>query len=85
MAQARRGFVEAAKLAPQNPLPAEIVERIGRLCAVEEKAGQAGLGPVQRQALPQSESAPVMQALQPRLVEIRQQIPPGGKLAQACG
>ena len=29
LAHARRGFVEAAKLAPQNPLPVEIVERIG--------------------------------------------------------
>jgi transposase len=41
MAHARRGFVEAAKLAPQNPLPAEIVQRIGELYAVEEKARQA--------------------------------------------
>jgi transposase len=84
MAHARRGFVEAAKLAPQNPLPTEIVERISQLYAVEEKARQAGLGPVERQALRQTESAPVMEALKLRLVEIRQQIPPGGKLAQAC-
>ena len=84
MAHARRGFVEAGKLAPQNPLPAEIVERIGQLYAVEEKARQAGLGPVERLALRQSQSAPVMEALKLRLVEIRQQIPPGGKLAQAC-
>jgi transposase len=84
MAHARRGFVEAAKLAPQNPLPAEIVERIGQLYAVEEKARQAGLGPMERQALRQSQSTPVMEALKLRLVEIRQQIPPGGKLAQAC-
>ena len=80
----RRGFVEAAKLAPQNPLPPEIVERIGQLYAVEEKARQAGLGPAERQALRQSQSAPIMEALKSRLVEIRQQIPPGGKLAQAC-
>jgi transposase len=84
MAHARRGFVEAAKLAPQNPLPPEIVERIGQLYVVEEKARQAGLGPVERQALRQSQSAPLMEALKLRLVEIRQQIPPGGKLAQAC-
>jgi transposase len=84
LAHARRGFVEAAKLAPQNPLPPEIVERIGQLYAVEEKARQAGLGPVERQAWSQSQSAPGMEALKLRLVEIRQQIPPGGKLAQAC-
>ena len=84
MAHARRGFVEAAKLAPQNPLPPEIVQRIGELYAVEEKARQAGLGPVERAALRQSQSAPLMEALKLRLVEIRQQIAPGGKLAQAC-
>jgi transposase len=80
----RRGFVEAAKLAPQNPLPREVLERIGQLYAVEEKARQAGLGPAERQALRQEHSVPVMSALKVRLVEIRQQIPPGGKLAQAC-
>jgi transposase len=84
MAHARRGFVEAAKLAPQNPLPPEIVERLRQLYVVEEKARQTGLGPAARQALRQSQSAPVMEALKLRLVEIRQQIPPGGKLAQAC-
>lgn len=84
MAHARRGFVEAAKLAPQNPLPVEIIERIGQLYAVEEKARQAGRAPAERQGLRQSQSAPLMEALKLRLVEIRQQIPPGGKLAQAC-
>jgi transposase len=84
MAHVRRGFVEAAKLAPQNPLPVEIVERLSQLYAVEAKARQAGLGPAQRQALRQEQSAPVMAALKLRLVEIRQQIAPGGKLAQAC-
>lgn len=84
LAHARRGFVEAAKLAPQNPLPVEIVERLGPLYAVEEKARQAALTPAQRQALRQQESAPVMAALKARLLAVRQQIPPGGKLAQAC-
>jgi len=84
MAHIRRGFVEAAKLAPQNPLPLEIVGKIGQLYAVEEKARAAGLGPAERQALRQKESAPVMAELKRRLVEIRQQIQPGGKLAQAC-
>ena len=84
MAHARRGFVEAAKLAPQNPLPPEIMGRFGQLYAVEEKARQGGLTPAARQALRQEQSVPVMAALKLRLVEIRQQIAPGGKLAQAC-
>jgi len=84
MAHARRGFVEANKLAPQNPQPVEIIESMGLLYAVEEKARKAGMEPAQRLALRQSESVPVMEALKLRLVEIRRQIAPGSKLAQAC-
>jgi len=84
LTHARRGFVEANKLAPQNPLPVEIIETMGLLYAVEEKARKAGMGPAERLALRQNESVPVMEALQLRLVEIRQQIAPGSKLAEAC-
>ena len=84
MAHARRGFVEANKLSPQNPLPVEIVAAMGRLYAVEEKARQENLGPAARHTLRQEQSVPVMAALQARLVEIRGQIPPGGRLAEAC-
>jgi transposase len=80
----RRGFVEAAKLSPQNPLPPEILARIAQIYAVEEKARQEGLGAAERQTLRQEQSAPILAALKLRLVEIRQQIAPGGKLAQAC-
>ena len=84
MAHARRGFVEAAKVAPLDPIAPEVVTRIGELYAVEKAARTRGLGPEQRLALRQNKSVPVMAALKIRLVEIRQQIPPGGKLAQAC-
>ncbi len=84
MTHVRRGFVDAGKLAPQNPLPPEIIGRIAQLYALEKEARETGLGPAQRLALRQSQSAPVLAALKTRLVEIRQQIPPGGKLAQAC-
>jgi len=84
LAHARRGFVDALKVAPNDPLPAEVIERIGKLYAVEEQARLAGLGPQERQAVRQQKSAPVMEQLKVRLVEIRQQIPPGTKLAQAC-
>lgn len=84
MAHARRGFVDASKLAPLNPLPVEILGSIGQLYKVEDKARQAALGPEPRRALRQAQSAPLMAALKTRLVEIRRQIAPGGKLAQAC-
>jgi transposase len=84
LAHVRRGFVEAAKVAPLNPLPPEIIGRLAQLYAVEKQARQGGLGPSARLELRQAKSAPVMAALKTRLVEIRQQIPPGGKLTQAC-
>ena len=73
-----------ASLAPLNPLPPEIVATIGRLYAVEAQARQLGLDAAQRLARRQKDSGPVMAALKTRLVAIRQEIPPGGKLAQAC-
>lgn len=84
MAHARREFVDAAKVAPLDPLPAEVIARMGELYAVEKEARQLGLGAQERQALRQQKSAPVMAALKERLVAIRQQMAPGGTLAKAC-
>ncbi len=49
MAHARRGFVDAAKVAPLNPLPREILDRLAQLYAVEQEARQGGLSPAARQ------------------------------------
>jgi transposase len=84
LAHARRGFVEAAKLAPLDPVPTEVLERFSRLYAVEEQARQAGLSAAQRQQVRQQQSLPLLAELKVRLVEIRQQIAPGSKVAQAC-
>jgi transposase len=84
MAHVRRGFVDTAKLAPLDPVPVELIERFGQLYAVEKEAREGRLGPAARLALRQAKSVPVMAALKTRLVEIRQQIQPDGKLAQAC-
>jgi transposase len=83
-AHVRRGFVDAAKVAPLDPLPAEILVRFGELYAVEKEARDAGLSPEARRALRQAKSVPIMAALKTRLTEIRQQVVPGTKLAQAC-
>jgi transposase len=84
MAHARRGFIDAVKVAPLDPLPQEVVTRFAGLYAVEKEARQGSLGAEARLALRQAKSVSVMASLKTRLVEIRQQIPPGGKLAQAC-
>jgi len=84
LAHARRGFVDAAKVAPLDLLPGEVIARFGELYAVEKEARQTRLGAAERKALRQKKSTPVMAALKERLVAIRLQIAPGGALAKAC-
>jgi transposase len=84
MAHVRRGFVDAAKLAPEDPLPREVVETIGGLYAVERTARERKMDAAGRLALRQERSVPIMAALKLRLVEIRQKLMPGGALAKAC-
>ena len=83
-AHVRRGFVDAAKVAPLDPVPKEILARFGELYAVEKEAREAGLNPEARRVLRQAKSVPIMNALKTRLSEIRQQLTPGSKLIQAC-
>lgn len=83
-AHIRRGFVDAAKVAPLDPVAPEILARFGELYAVEKEAREGQLSPEARLALRQAKSVPIVAALKTRLVEIRQQIQPGGKLFQAC-
>jgi transposase len=80
----RRGFVDAAKVSPLDPVAPQILARFGELYAVEKEAREGRLSPEARLALRQAKSVPIMAALKTRLVEIRPQIQPGGKLAQAC-
>ncbi len=84
MAHVRRGFVEAGKLAPLDPVPPEILARFAEVYAVEKAAREQDLGAARRLALRRAQSLPVMTALKARLVAVRQHILPGGKLAQAC-
>ncbi len=84
MAHARREFVEAAQLAPLDPRPKEVIALFGKLYAVEAQAREKNLGPEERRALRQAQSAPGMEALKKRIVEIRQNLSPGTKLAKAC-
>jgi transposase len=84
LAHARRGFVDAAKLAPLDPLPTELLAWFGQLYGIEKEARQAGLDAGQRLALRQQKSVALMAALKERLVAIRQQALPGSALAKAC-
>jgi len=84
LTHARRKFVDAAKLAPLDPLPPEVLSLFGALYAIEKEARQAGLDAAQRLTLRQQRSVPAMAALKERLVAIRQQGQPGGTVVKAC-
>lgn len=84
MAHIRRGFVDAAKLTPLDPLPVEVVQQIGLLYEIERDARTQNLTFDQRLELRQRASQPVMAALKTRLIAIRQQITPASALAKAC-
>lgn len=84
MAHLRRGFVDASKLAPNDPAPVEIISHIAKLYAVEEEARAASLSREDRRALRQRKSVPLMSELKTRIVELRHKLMPGGKLAAAC-
>jgi hypothetical protein len=76
-AHIRRGFVDAAKVSPLDPMAPEILARFGQLYAVEKEAREERLGPEARLALRQAKSVPIMAALKTRLMDVRQQIQPG--------
>jgi len=76
--------VEAAKVAPLDPLPPEVLAQFGQIYGVEQEARQTGMAAAQRLALRQQKTVPLMAALKERVVAIRQQIVPGSTLAKAC-
>lgn len=84
MAHIRRKFVEAAKLSAEDPLPVEVVAKIGLLYQVEEQARSKAMTFDQRLALRIQRSQPIMTQLKMRITEIRQAVSPASALAKAC-
>lgn len=80
---ARRKFVEAAELESAQGL--EIVNEIRKLYLIECHARDDCLKPEQRWKLRQELSAPILQALQPRLESMREKCLPQSPLGQAIG
>ena len=84
MTHIRRGFVEAAKLAPEDPLPPELVREFARLYQIEREAKENNLTAAERREVRQTQSKPILDSLQQRLIAVRQQATLGSKLAKAC-
>jgi transposase len=81
---ARRPFHKAHLLAPQDPLPLEVIGQIQELYRIEEEARTRGLSAQERLALRQAHSAPVLDKLKARIMEIAQQALPASQLGKAC-
>jgi len=85
MAHARRGFVDDIKVASEeNEAAKEIVDTIGTLYGVEKKAREEGLGYEERKQLRQTHSVAVLQELQKKILQLRQEALPQSAMGKAC-
>lgn len=80
----RRKFFDALQLDPADARAREMLERIGRLYAVERQAREQNLGHQARLQLRQKQSAGEVAQIKERLVSIRQEVLPGSQTAKAC-
>ena len=83
-AHVRRQFHRAHELAPNDPVPVEIVKAFAELYAIEAQARDQNYSTAQRLEARQRESAPRLAALKKRILEIAQSATPGTQLAKAC-
>lgn len=84
MAHARREFVEALKVDPDNKTALAIVESIGALYAVEATAREQGLSAEQRLALRKEKSAPQLALIKEQIFKARKEALPKSQLGKAC-
>jgi hypothetical protein len=80
----RRKFYDAHQLDRADAATRDVLERIGRLYAVEKQAREQKLGPTARRLLRQELSSGTMAELKARLIAIRSAVLPGSQLAKAC-
>jgi hypothetical protein len=84
MAHARRGFVDAAKVAPGDRALEAIVQEIAKLYAVEKKAREIGLTHGERARLRKLRSQPLLAALKEKVVGLRKQVLPQSAAGKAA-
>lgn len=85
-AHARREFHRAHKLQEKDPRPLEILELIGQLYEVEERARKASATHARRLAMRQEQSRPLVHKLRETIVALRSQadVLPASQLGKAC-
>jgi len=84
LAHARRGFVDALKVTPEDPAAKAILAEFGRLYAVEKQARESALSCGERAHLRRLRSVPVLTGLQEKIIVLRQGVLPQSVLGKAC-
>ena len=84
MAHVRRKFHEASQLQSSDPLPVEILMKIGELYKIEAEARQLNLNHEERRAYRQKHSSSKMEELKKRILEIHEKVLPQSALGKAA-
>jgi len=84
MAHARRGFIDALKIAPGEEGATAIVAEMAKLYAVEKRARESGFSQRERAALRKLRSVPVLTGLKEKIIALRREVLPQSALGKAC-
>ena len=82
-AHARRKYLEALKLHPEDRVAARLVAQIDELFAIDAEARSAGLDHAARQAVRLARAQPLLEALQPQIEAAHAQALPASALGKA--
>jgi hypothetical protein len=84
-AHARRKFMDAQEVASAGDQSAlEVIKLVRELYGVEKEAREGKLGAAERQKLREANSAPVLEALKDKVLEVRKKVLPKHALGKAC-
>jgi transposase len=83
-AHARRKFVDALKLNPEDRAAAEVVARLNELFAIDAEAPAQGLSPAERGALRQQRARPLVERIQQQVEAAQRQALPASAVGQAA-
>ncbi len=82
-AHARRKFIDAVKLNPDNRVAAQMVARIDDLFAIDAEARNSGMDHAARHALRQDRSRPVLDRLRNEIEAVKSSVLPSSALGKA--
>jgi transposase len=83
-AHARRKFMEALQVDPEDARAAAILKKIRELYDVESFAKEAGLDAARREAVRKEKSVPILGEIKAMVLEAKAAVLPQGRLGKAC-